>query len=1014
MKKDKHIFHPKKKSLLLVIVVLALFVFFSKPFSTLFSPASKLSYLQDVQPVLASKCYACHGPDEAKREAGLRLDLRESFFEKLESGHTAVDQNNFSKSEIIKRISSDDPDFRMPPPDFPKKLEPHEIKTIQKWVKGGLSWENHWAFEPIRTQAPPRVRNKDWSQNPIDAFILAAQKRQGLKHAPRADKRTLIRRLTYDLHGLPPTPEEVKNFLQDDAPDAYEKVVDRLLASPRYGERWARHWLDVVHYGETHGYDKDKRRPNAWPYRDYVIDAFNQDLPYDRFVEDQIAGDVLYPNDPQSTVALGFLAAGPWDFVGHVEVKNGTVDKRIVRNLDRDDMLTSAMSTFASLTAQCARCHDHKFDPILQTDYYSLQAVFAGIDRADRPYDQNPKIHRQRIRLKRNKKEQEGRMDALAKQLGAAEIQQIEQVQERQQALEGKIRRLKTPQSQSFGYHSAIEQQADLTKWIQIDLGLVAVLEKIVLTPAHPTEGIPMPGYGFPLRFKLEVSNSADFVNAETLIDFSRENHQERTDVPYVISVSNVKARYLRMTAYRLWKGRDQDHLFALAEIQAFSEGQNIARNSTLKVSDSFQDKRWEPRFLIDGFNSRRLINGETPPPASQKALTQAKAELAALKSKENNIRQSVLNEGEKEELDRIRTFLEAIEDSLNVLPEPSKVYAAAVEFSSVYQFQPPGGIRPIYLLNRGDTEQPQEEVAPGAVNILPNLTGSFELKEGHKEGARRAALARWTTDKNNAFTWRSIVNRVWQYHFGRGIVATPNDFGKMGAPPTHPKLLDYLAHAFLENEQSLKWLHRLILTSATYRQNSDYHGKNAQIDGGNRYLWRANRRQLEAEAIRDGVLFVSGKLDLSMGGPGFDAFRYEDDHSPRYLYKDYDPYDPSSFRRAIYRFIVRSAPDPLMTTLDCADPSQSVPVRNETVTALQALSALNNPFMVRQAAFFAERLEAEGGNLQEQLCRAFELAIQRRPKTEELAELENYASRHGLDAACRLIFAMNEFLYID
>ena len=356
-----------------------------------------VSYARDVQPILASKCYACHGPDGSDREAGLRLDVRDSLFVTLPSGSTAVSLDNYPESELIRRIASSDPEYRMPPVDSPKPLEAKEIEVLSQWVSDGVPWENHWAFEPLQVVAPPNISTKRWARNPIDNFVLNMQEKKGLSPSPEADKRTLLRRLTFDLHGLPPSPEELEAFLTDKSPDAYDRVVDRLLESPRYGERWARHWLDVAHYGETHGYDKDQRRKNSWPYRDYVIDALNSDIPYSRFVEDQLAGDVLYPGDPNSTIALGFLAAGPWDLVGHVEVKNETVDKRIVRNLDRDDMVGSTIGTFTSMTAQCARCHDHKFDPISQKDYYSLQAVFAGIDRADRPFYKDPALHIQTI-----------------------------------------------------------------------------------------------------------------------------------------------------------------------------------------------------------------------------------------------------------------------------------------------------------------------------------------------------------------------------------------------------------------------------------------------------------------------------------------------------------------------------------------------------------------------------------------------------------------------------------------
>ncbi|MEM7367086.1 MAG: PSD1 and planctomycete cytochrome C domain-containing protein [Bacteroidota bacterium] len=978
------------------------------------SPESSPSYIQDVQPILASKCYACHGPDEAKREAGLRLDMETNLYDTLESGLPAISLDHYSESELIQRITSVDPSYQMPPPDFPKPLEADEIHIIRQWVERGAKWENHWSLEPIQAPHPPTVRGRRWVKNPIDQFILAKQKDMDLNHSPLADKQTLIRRLSFDLHGLPPNPGEVEAFLSDESEDAYEQLVDRLLSSARYGERWARHWLDIVHYGETHGYDKDQRRYHAWPYRDYVIKALNQDIPYSRFVEDQIAGDVLYPDQPQSTVALGFLAAGPWDLVGHVEVKDGTVDKRIVRNLDRDDMVSSTVSTFTGLTVQCARCHDHKFDPIRQSDYYRLQAVFAGIDRADRVYDEDPEVHKKRQSWLRQKKQLQQQFEALDALTDNNARTRITQSQTKQKQLEKNLNQLNALSSKTFGYHSLIETTADIPKWIEIDLGDSYPLSEVVLVPGHKGIRLTMPGYGFPLKFGLDIAEKADFSDAERLVDFTEHEHHERTDRPFIAKANNSKARYIRLTVNRLWKGKEQDHFLAMAEIQAFSKGKNVARAATVTASDQLLQPKWHPDYLTDGFNSWRIIAGEPLPFPQRNQKKQAEAQLRTLRNEEHAFRREGLEPDQKQELDALRESMNRLSDSLTSLPEPGLVYAAATDFSPQFRFTPADSIRPIHRLNRGDTEQPLEEVGPGTVETFKQLESQFALAEGHTEGDRRAALARWMTSEYNAFTWRSIVNRVWQYHFGKGIVPTPNDFGKMGIPPSHPELLDYLASEFLNNGQSLKWLHKLIVMSATYQQQSSSDAHNQLIDNDNRYLWRANRRQLEAEAVRDAVLAASGKLNLRMGGPGFDPFKYEDDHSPRYLYKDYNPHDPSTFRRAIYRSITRTVPDPFMTTLDCADPSQSVPVRNETVTALQALSALNNPFMVRQADFFAERLKEEAEGTEAQIDLAFRLALQRLPTEEERASLLQYTDKHSLSASCRLIFAMNEFLYVD
>jgi len=615
---------------------------------------------------------------------------------------------------------------------------------------------DHWAFKPTARPSIPAIKKQSWARNPIDNFVLS--KLEALKLAPsrEAGRVALIRRLSFDLTGLPPGPEEVRQFASDTRPDAYEKLVDRLLGSPRYGERWARHWLDVVHYGESHGYDKDKPRPNAWPYRDYIIRSFNSDTPYSRFAQEQIAGDVLFPGTADGVVALGFIAAGPWDYVGHVELPETKTDGLIARYNDRDDMVMNTMSTFLSLTVHCARCHDHKFDPISQEEYYSLQAVFAGVDRADRPFDSDPKVAARR----------------------------------------------------------------------------------------------------------------------------------------------------------------------------------------------------------------RRLMSE---------------------KSKE-----------------------------IDALPGPQIVYAAASDFAPSGSFVPPRALRPIHLLKRGDVKSPGPVVSPGALNCIPGLSGKLQIGDPNDEGGRRAALAKWITDRRNLLARRSIVNRVWQYHFGRGIVDTPNDFGHMGSLPTHPELLDWLACWFLDNGESLKKLHRLMVTSATYRQSSQNDPVFARIDGDNRFLWRMNRQRLDAESFRDTLLLLSGKLDLTAGGPSVRQFFFKDDHSPTYDYTRFDADSPAACRRSVYRFIVRSVPDPFMEALDCPDANMLTPKRNVTLTALQALSTLNDAFVVRQCEHFAERLKAAGSTTNDQVQMAFRLTLNREPTTGELRLMSNYARKHGLANACRVLLNSSEFVFLD
>jgi hypothetical protein len=975
--------------------------------------AEPVDFSRDILPVLASKCFACHGPESENRQADLRLDLEEGLFGSSREGIPIVKRSNLDMSELWRRISTADLEDRMPPVDAPQALTTEEVEFLKNWIEEGAPWEQHWAFQAIDAPAQPEVLDSEWVRNPIDAFILERLESLGMSPSHEADRRTLIRRLSFDLHGLPPTPAQTQAFLEDDSPDAYERIVDRLLASPRYGERWGRHWLDVAHYADTHGYDKDKRRPNAWPYRDYVIAALNDDKPYGRFVEEQIAGDILYPDDPQALVATGFIAAGPWDFVGHVELREGTVDKKITRNLDRDDMVSSTMATFTSLTVHCARCHDHKFDPISQEDYYALQAVFAGVERADRPYHVEADIHRKRRRLLLERTLLQESMETWQARLSDLSSTTLTAFAEKLTSLGQEIEVLHAAESPSNGFSSLSSAEQHTSKWVQIDLGEVSTFEAVRLVPALPTDYVPTPGFGFPIRFKIEASSNTEFAAPMMLFDQTAADHTVRTDVPFQFYVNGVEARYIRITATKLWKKQD-DFVFALAELEVLANGDNIAQGATVTSSDSIDAGRWHTRFLTDGFDSRSRMGSSLESGEIAKNIERAEAEIVMTQLDRRNELLGMLSASDREDFAVLESALAKVSTQLSELPKAATVYAAATEFDAIDGFSPPKSMREIHLLHRGDVEQPLDVVAPGTVGCIAQLASRFDLPTGHEEGARRAALAHWITDEDNPLTWRSIVNRVWHYHFGQGIVATPNDFGRMGAPPTNRALLDWLATEFLKGGQSIKSLHRIIVTSATYRQSSSYHAEHAQLDSSNRYLWRMNRRQLDAEALRDTVLYISGTLDLTRGGPGFDAFVYEDDHSPRYLYAEMDPNEPSAYRRSVYRFIVRSVPDPFMTSLDCADPSQSVPVRNETLTAIQALALLNNPMVVRQARYLAARVESIAENEAAQLDSLYRLSLNRPPTSKELDVLVPYIEEHGMAAACRLMLNTNEFIYVD
>jgi Protein of unknown function (DUF1549)/Protein of unknown function (DUF1553)/Planctomycete cytochrome C/F5/8 type C domain len=957
-------------------------------------------FRERVAPILEGHCLRCHQGTKPKGD----LDLSTAVG--LIEGEVVV-PGRPAESRLFEVISGDKPTM----PKGADRLDTGEVETIRAWIAEGAPWPDGltlkanplawWSLRPLERPHVPEPE-AEWVRNPIDAFILAGLKKKGLDPSPEADRRTLIRRVTFDLIGLPPTPEEVKTFQLDSRPDAYERLVDRLLASPDHGERWGRHWLDVARYGDTHGYDKDQPRPNAWPYRDYVIRAFNEDKPYARFVLEQVAGDVLYPGTRDGIEATGFIAAGPWDFIGHAEVPETKLDGQVARLLDRDDMVANTLNSFASLTVQCARCHDHKFDPVSQEDYYSLQAVFAALDRADRPYDVDPAVASKRaesIARRSGLKGEIGRILAEAKGRAGESLADLDR---KIAGLEA-ARTKRPPQSPAFGYHSGLSSTPDATRWVQVDLGRPVEISRVVLHACDDDFNAIGAGFGFPTRFKVEASDDPQFRSGVAVVaDHSHEDFANPRLQAVGFEARGVTARHVRVTATRL-AFRQDDYNFALAEVEVLDpSGKNLARGAKVSSLDTIEAlPRWSRSNLVDG---------EFP--------TRDPEELPELQARRETLIRDSLAEAEREGLDEATRSLVEVDRQVSTLPPQRRVYAGTIHNGSgAFRGTGPDGGKPrvIRVLRRGEVRDPRQVVGPGTVAIIPGVPARFELSPEAPEGDRRAALAHWLVDPRNALTWRSIVNRAWQYHFARGLVDSPNDFGRMGRTPSDPALLDWLAVEFRDGGQSLKSLHRLIVTSSTYRQSSSVEAGKAAIDGDNISLWRMNRRRLEAEAIRDSVLMVAGRLDRSAGGPGFRDFAVEHpEHSPHYEYKLFNPDDPSAYRRSVYRFIVRSQPQPFLTALDCADPSASVDKRNESTTALQALALLNDRLMVAMAGHFAGRLEREAGDLPTRIDRAFLLALARRPTPLEREALFAHASKFGLPNACRVIFNLNEFVFVD
>ncbi|MCA9168855.1 MAG: DUF1553 domain-containing protein [Planctomycetales bacterium] len=950
--------------------------------------------------ILAQHCVRCH--HDAKAEGGLSLTTREKLLTGGDSG-AVVDLSSPGSSYLLELITGDPPEM----PQGGPPLSAEAQTALRRWIEQGLPWpeqlilsptpEQWWSLTPLAaTPLPSDTASDPWVRTPIDAFILAGHQQHDLHHSPPADRRTLIRRLYYDLTGLPPTPAQVQQFEQDTTADAYEQLVDRLLDSPQYGERWARHWLDVVHYGDTHGYDKDKPRPNAWPYRDYVIRSLNADKPYEQFVREQLAGDALWPSSPEALVATGFIAAGPWDFIGHAEVPETKIDGQVARNLDRDDMVTSTVNTFLSTTVQCARCHDHKFDPITQRQYYGLQAVFAALDRADRAYDPDPRVAARRQQLTESMAEIEARLKAVETALA----------DEGQYDLSSALAALRSGQDatrvrpEAYGYHSQVAAEADAEKWVQVDLGQGYSLSEIQLHACDDDFNQIGAGFGFPRRYRVTASNDPQFEQDVAVIaDRSREPQPNPGLEPVVISVDHVTARYVRITASEL-APRQDDYIMAIAELTVYDDShRNVSRQQAVTALDSIEAPvRWQRANLVDGQYPHKGNSAD---------------EVAVY------LQQSDESGAARRSL--VAASLEQLNDQrkqLAQLPTQQHVYVGTVHTGQgTFRGTGHNGGRPreIHVLHRGEVTAPGDLVGPGTLDLIPNADWQFRLPDDASEADRRIALADWIVRPDNPLTWRSIVNRVWQYHFGKGIVDTPNDFGRMGATPTNPELLDWLAAWFRDNGQSLKDLHRLIVTSNTYRQSSAFDEAQASRDGDNRFLWRMNRRALDAEAIRDTILLTSGQLDPTMYGPGFQDFVVEHpEHSPHYEYHLHDPADARTHRRSIYRFLVRSQQQPFMQTLDCADPSQSIAQRDTTLTAVQALTMLNNRFVLYAAEQFAAKLTATHAELDEQLRAAVSTTLGREPAPQELEALRNYTQTNGLPNTCRLLFNLNEFSFVD
>ncbi len=781
--------------------------------------APRVDFIREVQPLLAKRCFACHGPDEA--ESGLSFSNREAAFAETDSGEHAIVAGDTEASTLIARIKSDDEAERMPPEGDP--LSAAEVDLLTRWISQGAEWKKHWAFEQMKRPDPPTVADADWNQNPIDAFIFQALASAKLKPNPPADRATLIRRAYYDLTGLPPTAAEVKAFVADPDPDAFGRLIDQLLDSPHYGERWGRHWLDLVRYAETNSYERDGAKPNAWKYRDYVIKSFNDDKPYDQFVREQLAGDELDNVSTESLTATGYYRLGIWD--------DEPVDALQALYDGLDDVIMTTGQAFLGLTINCARCHDHKIDPIPQKDYYSFLSLMADVT----PYG----------------------------------------------------------------------NRGDQRTFSQID------------------------------------------VSSPELNRRYAQNDEEKRDLEKQI-------RDIEQTGIQKMSAPDQ----------RATEGPRRERERVLKekLKENLSQQDWQSYRDLKQQLADTIKAGKELPP-----------------------RETVMGLAGYRKIDKT------------------------------------------HVLFRGNPHSPADEVSPAFPTIFEQPAPEVPaVKDQPGPAGRRRILADWITSPDNRLTARVMANRIWQFHFDRGIVRSSNNFGQLGTPPTHPELLDWLAFQLIDNGWKLKSMHRLIMTSRTYQMSSASRDDGLDADPDNNLFWRFDPRRLSAEEVRDSLLAVTGSLNTKLYGPSiYPKLSPEVLHGqsrPGSGWGNSSPEDQN--RRSIYVHVKRSLLEPMLSAFDFPDPDSTCEARFMTLQPGQSLALLNSDWVHQQAQRLADSIGAADLSNEDIVKQSVQAVLSRDATIEELTDgdqlIKDLQTKHKLDRKravqlyCLSVMNWNEFLFVD
>jgi hypothetical protein len=957
----------------------------------------------DVAPVLIDRCLDCHSGPKPKG----KLDLSRKA-----SASRVIVAKDVNASTLWQRVEAGE----MPPK---KPLSDKEKAILKAWIASGAAWGadpidpfrvttskragyDWWALQPVKRQLPPTVKDKAWPRNPIDHFILAKLEAEGLTPSPEAASRTLVRRLHFDMTGLPPATKDL-----DDDPKA---VVDRLLASPHYGERWARHWLDVVRFGESHGFEHDELRKNAWPYRDWVIDAFNKDMPFNEFARLQIAGDAFSKDDPSALVATGFLVAGGYDSVG--QGQQSAAMKAVVRQDELEDIVGAIGQTYLGLTVQCARCHDHKFDPVRTEEYYRLTAAVAGVRHGERD------VTTPAARLAFEKKQREAQVAIAAMQAELAVLEKPFRAKALADRKKGAGRDpVKLPNAVA---------RWDFTKGGKDEVGGLEV--KLHDGAKLGPDGLLLPGG----KSYASTPPIAKATRARTLVatvklsDITQRGGAaislqtpDGATFDAIVFGEREPGRWIAGSNFFV---RTQDfggpaetetkpvHVaityHADGTIAAYRNGAVYGKPYKVKAQQAFEANQ---AMLLFGLRhapaggAKHLAGTLLRAELYDRALTPEEVAASAGIASDYVTEEELARHLDAETKAKRAGLLARIAGAIANQPTPptGKAYAVA-----------PRTPDKTHLLIRGNPAQLGASLSPGGVASL-KLPADFGADTA-SDAERRVKLAEWITDAKNPLFARVAVNRLWHYHFGAGLVDTPSDFGFNGGRPSHPELLDWLADEFVRSGYCVKQVHRLIVDSATYRQSSRFRADAAKLDAGNRWLWRKSPSRLEAEALRDSILAVAGELNLQRGGPGYQDFKLTIRGATHY-YNPIESDDKSLYRRSIYRTWARSGRNGLLDAHDCPDPSTVAPRRALTTTPLQALALMNNAFVLRMSDRFADRLRREAGaDAEMQIVRAIELAYGRRATKDEIARLRPLVAEHGLPVFCRAIFNSNEFVYVD